>query len=68
MRAEGGPLRPAPRLIVCRFASRFEFSADLQLKLQSPAEVVGVFDEVRMQGDKGAVATVDLPAGNLSVF
>ncbi|XP_037532446.1 uncharacterized protein si:dkey-256h2.1 [Nematolebias whitei] len=40
----------------------FEFSADLQLKLQSPAEVVRVFDEVRMQGDKGAVTSVDLPA------
>lgn len=47
------------------FTSRFEFSADLQLKLQSPAEVVRVFDEVRMQGDKGAVTTVDLPAGNV---
>lgn len=44
--------------------SRFEFSANLQLKLQSPAKVICVFDEVTMQGDDGAVATVDLPSGD----
>ncbi|XP_017284069.1 uncharacterized protein si:dkey-256h2.1 isoform X2 [Kryptolebias marmoratus] len=43
-------------------AQWFEFSAGLQLKLQSPAEVVCVFDEVRMQGDRGAVAAVTLPS------
>ncbi|XP_013871856.1 uncharacterized protein si:dkey-256h2.1 [Austrofundulus limnaeus] len=48
-------------------AQWFEFSANLQLKLQSPAEVICVFDEVTMQGDEGAVATVDLPS-DLQVF
>ncbi|MEQ2197203.1 hypothetical protein XENOCAPTIV_025300 [Xenoophorus captivus] len=43
-------------------ALRFEFSAGLQIKLQSPAKVIPVFDHVTMQGDKGAVATVDLPS------
>ncbi|RVE63115.1 hypothetical protein OJAV_G00165190 [Oryzias javanicus] len=42
-------------------AQWFDFFADLQVKLQSPAEVVSVFDKVLMQGDRGAVATVDLP-------
>lgn len=45
-------------------AQWFDFYADLQLKLQSPATVVSVFDKVQMQGDKGAVATVDLPLGS----
>ncbi|XP_072249772.1 uncharacterized protein [Leuresthes tenuis] len=44
-------------------AQWFEFFADLQIKLQSPAEVVSVFDKIQMQGEKGAVATVDLPLG-----
>ncbi|KAM6910480.1 uncharacterized protein FYW49_012420 [Xenentodon cancila] len=44
-------------------AQWFDFSADLQTKLQSPAKVVYVFDRVQMQGEKGAVATVDLPLG-----
>lgn len=42
-------------------AQWFEFYSDLQTKLQSPAKVVPVFDKVQMQGEKGAVATVDLP-------
>lgn len=45
------------------FDSRFDFYADLQTKLQHPAKVVSVFDKVQMQGEKGAVATVDLPSG-----
>ncbi|XP_012731467.2 uncharacterized protein si:dkey-256h2.1 isoform X2 [Fundulus heteroclitus] len=43
-------------------AQWFGFSANLQSKLQSPAKVTPVFDQVTMQGDKGAVATVDLPS------
>ncbi|XP_071326608.1 uncharacterized protein [Trachinotus anak] len=46
-------------------AQWFDFYADLQTKLQSPAKVVPVFDKVQMQGEKGAVATVDLPLGSL---
>ncbi|XP_070691172.1 uncharacterized protein [Pempheris klunzingeri] len=46
-------------------AQWFDFYADLQTKLQSPAKVVSVFDKVQMQGEKGAVATVDLPSGLL---
>uniref|UniRef100_A0A1A8EX87 Peptide-N-glycosidase F N-terminal domain-containing protein n=3 Tax=Nothobranchius korthausae TaxID=1143690 RepID=A0A1A8EX87_9TELE len=42
-------------------AQWFEFVAGLKTKLQSPAKVVSVFDKVTMQGEKGAVATVDLP-------
>ncbi|KAF3692333.1 hypothetical protein EXN66_Car008009 [Channa argus] len=45
-------------------AQWFDFYADLQLKLQNPAKVVPVFDTVQMQGDKGAVATVNLPPGD----
>lgn len=48
-------------------AQWFDFYADLQTKLQSPAQVVPVFDKVKMQGETGAVATVDLPLG-LSEF
>lgn len=44
--------------------SRFDFYTGLQMKLKSPANVVPVFDKVQMQGDKGAVATVNLPLGN----
>ncbi|KAM9724273.1 uncharacterized protein ACNS7B_019404 [Menidia menidia] len=43
-------------------AQWFEFSADLQIKLQTPARVVSVFDRMQMQGEKGAVATVELPS------
>ncbi|KAK2809769.1 hypothetical protein Q5P01_000494 [Channa striata] len=46
-------------------AQWFDFYADLQLQLQNPAKVVPVFDKVQMQGDKGAVATVNLPPGVL---
>ncbi|XP_039972563.1 uncharacterized protein si:dkey-256h2.1 [Xiphias gladius] len=46
-------------------AQWFDFYADLETRLQSPAEVVSVFDKVQMQGEKGAVATVDLPSGLL---
>ncbi|KAJ4930594.1 hypothetical protein JOQ06_024903 [Pogonophryne albipinna] len=42
-------------------AQWFDFYADLQTKLQSPAKIISVFDKVLMQGEKGAVATVDLP-------
>ncbi|XP_015256286.1 PREDICTED: uncharacterized protein LOC107101757 isoform X2 [Cyprinodon variegatus] len=51
-------------------AQWFEFSAGLQNKLQSPAKVIPVFDQVTMQGDKGAVATVDLPSdlGNFDML
>ncbi|TDH11363.1 hypothetical protein EPR50_G00060070 [Perca flavescens] len=48
-------------------AQWFDFYADLQTKLQSPAKVVSVFDKVQMQGEKGAVATVNLPLA-LSAF
>ncbi|XP_056237625.1 uncharacterized protein si:dkey-256h2.1 [Seriola aureovittata] len=46
-------------------AQWFDFYADLHTQLQSPAKVVPVFDKVQMQGEKGAVATVDLPLGLL---
>uniref|UniRef100_A0A3P9KSS7 Si:dkey-256h2.1 n=1 Tax=Oryzias latipes TaxID=8090 RepID=A0A3P9KSS7_ORYLA len=42
-------------------AEWFDFSADLQVKLRRPAKVVSVFAKVQMQGEEGAVATVDLP-------
>ncbi|KAM8734039.1 uncharacterized protein AB9X84_022967 [Acanthopagrus schlegelii] len=44
-------------------AQWFDFYTDLQNKLQNPAKVVTVFDKVQMHGEKGAVATVDMPAG-----
>ncbi|KAE8289221.1 hypothetical protein D5F01_LYC13102 [Larimichthys crocea] len=44
-------------------AQWFDFHADLLTKLQNAAKVVPVFDKVRMQGAKGAVATVDMPSG-----
>lgn len=42
-------------------AQWFDFYTSLQTKLHSPAKVVSVFDKVQMQGETGAVATVDLP-------
>ncbi|XP_030605990.1 uncharacterized protein LOC115794558 [Archocentrus centrarchus] len=48
-------------------AQWFDFFADLQTKLQNPAKVVSVFDKVQMQGEKGAVATVNLPLDLLDV-
>lgn len=42
---------------------RFDFYTELQAKLQTPAKVVPVFDKVKMQGERGAVATVDMPQG-----
>lgn len=45
---------------------RFDFYTELQAKLQTPAKVVPVFDKVRMQGERGAVATVHMPQGLLS--
>uniref|UniRef100_A0A671WQP7 Si:dkey-256h2.1 n=1 Tax=Sparus aurata TaxID=8175 RepID=A0A671WQP7_SPAAU len=45
------------------FAEMFDFYTDLQNKLQNPAKVVTVFDRVQMHGEKGAVATVDMPPG-----
>lgn len=44
---------------------RFDFYANLLTKLQNPAKVVPVFDKVKMHGEKGAVATVDMPPGEL---
>uniref|UniRef100_H3C439 Si:dkey-256h2.1 n=1 Tax=Tetraodon nigroviridis TaxID=99883 RepID=H3C439_TETNG len=44
-------------------AQWFDFYADLQARLQSPAKVVPVFDKAKMQGKNGAVATVDMPQG-----
>ncbi|TKS82557.1 hypothetical protein D9C73_016666 [Collichthys lucidus] len=44
-------------------AQWFDFHADLLTKLQNAAKVVPVFDKVRMQGARGAVATVDMPSG-----
>lgn len=42
---------------------RFDFYANLLSKLHHPAKVVQVFDKVNMHGEKGAVATVDMPEG-----
>ncbi|XP_030013151.1 uncharacterized protein LOC115435096 isoform X2 [Sphaeramia orbicularis] len=42
-------------------AQWFDFHSSLQTKLHSPAKVISVFDKVQMQGEKGAVAAVDLP-------
>lgn len=50
------------------FIPRFDFYADLLIKLRAPAKVVPVFDNVQMQGEKGAVATVDLPSGDYISF
>ncbi|XP_038566528.1 uncharacterized protein si:dkey-256h2.1 [Micropterus salmoides] len=58
----GGFLYPSFSFINWQ-AQWFDFYADLQTKLQHPAKVVSVFDKVQMQGEKGAVATVDLPSG-----
>ncbi|KAL4646857.1 hypothetical protein GN956_G9578 [Arapaima gigas] len=44
-------------------AQWFDFSAQLQRRLTVPAQVLTVFENVVMQGDPGAVATVDLPLG-----
>ncbi|XP_056158024.1 uncharacterized protein LOC130133585 [Lampris incognitus] len=46
-------------------AQWFHFYHGLQTRLQTAAQVVCVFDKVLMQGDKGAVATVELPIGML---
>ncbi|XP_041648683.1 uncharacterized protein si:dkey-256h2.1 isoform X2 [Cheilinus undulatus] len=42
-------------------AQWFDFYAELQTKLQRPAKIIPIFDRELMQGEKGAVATVDLP-------
>ncbi|XP_057690987.1 uncharacterized protein si:dkey-256h2.1 [Corythoichthys intestinalis] len=42
-------------------AQWFDFWSAMQLRLQSPATVVAVFDKAEMQGDKGAVADVNMP-------
>ncbi|KAM3614499.1 uncharacterized protein V6R79_015453 [Siganus canaliculatus] len=60
----GGFLYPSFSFINWQ-AEWFDFYADLQTKLQRPAKVVTVFDKVPMQGEKGAVATIDLPPGLL---
>lgn len=44
-------------------AQWFDFYANLLTKLHHPAKVVQVFDKVKMHGEKGAVATVDMPEG-----
>uniref|UniRef100_A0A3Q3VQB7 Peptide-N-glycosidase F N-terminal domain-containing protein n=1 Tax=Mola mola TaxID=94237 RepID=A0A3Q3VQB7_MOLML len=46
-------------------AQWFDFYTELQTKLQNPAKVVPVFDKVQMQGEEGAVATVNMPPGLL---
>ncbi|XP_061104801.1 uncharacterized protein si:dkey-256h2.1 [Conger conger] len=43
-------------------AQWFDYSRQLQEQLHSPAQVLSVFDNVLMQGQEGAVATVNLPA------
>ncbi|XP_070823210.1 uncharacterized protein [Chaetodon trifascialis] len=58
----GGFLYPSFSFVSWQ-AQWFDFYADLQSKIQNPAKVVSVFDKVNMQGEKGAVATVDLPLG-----
>lgn len=45
------------------FVCRFDFYANLLIKLHDSAKVVQVFDKVKMHGEKGAVATVDMPEG-----
>lgn len=42
-------------------AQWFDFNGALQTSLRNPARVVSVFSKVQMQGDQGAVATVELP-------
>lgn len=42
-------------------AQWFDFYVELQTKLQRPAKIIPIFDRELMQGEKGAVATVDLP-------
>lgn len=44
---------------------RFDFYTRLQAKLQTAAKVVPVFDKAKMQGERGAVAAVDMPQGRL---
>lgn len=46
-------------------SARFDFYTELQTKLQMSAKVVPVFDKVKMQGERGAVATVHMPQGLL---
>ncbi|KAM4600691.1 uncharacterized protein ACJ7VT_020595 [Polymixia lowei] len=60
----GKMLYPSFRFINWQ-AQWFDFYEGLRTRLQSPAEVVSVFDKVVMHGDKGAVATVDLPSSLL---
>lgn len=51
--------------LFCDFVFRFDFYANLLTKVHHPAKVVQVFDKVKMHGEKGAVATVDMPEGEL---
>lgn len=60
----GGFLYPSFSFINWQ-AQWFDFYTGLLAKLESPAKVVPVFDKVLMQGETGAVATVDLPSGLL---
>lgn len=47
------------------FSARFTYIKNLEAKLRRPAFVIHVFNDTRMQGDKGVVATIDLPEGNV---
>lgn len=50
-------------LISPLFPCRFEFSERLRERLRVPVRDIAVFEDVVMQGDSGAVATIDLPSG-----
>ncbi|KAJ8290645.1 hypothetical protein GJAV_G00015780 [Gymnothorax javanicus] len=46
---------------LCWQAQWFDYSRQLQEQLRSPSEVLTVFDNAVLQGEGGAVATVNLP-------
>ncbi|XP_072109517.1 uncharacterized protein [Mobula birostris] len=48
-------------------AEWFSYMKNLETKLQRPAFVINIFNDTLMQGDKGAVAIIDLPK-DLSSF
>lgn len=50
-------------LHITSWPCRFDYQEGLRGHLERPATVVPVFDRVQMQGEHGAQATVDLPAG-----
>lgn len=53
--------QPSESVFTCPV--RFDFYTELQAKLRTPAKVVPVFDKVMMQGERGAVAAVEMPQG-----